>query len=593
MPPSTTASVDKNIRRCRPTPDTSDHNEGMRTRHLLTTAGVTLALLALPATPALGTPVQASRGVAPALFAAPAKKATKAALSVDANAGRHPISPYIYGINFAGRTSGLTTAFNVPVDRWGGNATSRYNYTNNTYNTGEDWYFENIVAASGQTLTATIERNRAAKSASLVTVPMIGWVSKDSPTSHPFTCSYPRSSFANQDSFDPWDANCGNGTTNGYSTQLNADPNTTSTAAGATFARNMVSSLVGRYGTAAAGGVKFYSLDNEPVLWNSTHRDVHPNPLTNDELWSKSQATASAIKAADGSSAVLGPSDWGWCAYYYSAADDCGRSTADRDAHGGLPLGAWYLQQFAAAQKTGGVRLLDYFDEHYYPQASGVALSSAGNAATQARRLRSTRSLWDPTYVDESWISDANGRKPLAWIRTMKAWTKQYYPGTKTAITEYNFGGLESMNGALAQADVLGIYGREGLDLATLWGPSKASDPWAYAFRMYRNYNGKGAQFGDISVKAGSAATGKLAVYAARRSRDGALTIMVINKTKSSITSTLSLKNFASKSKAAVYRYSSANLRKILKKSSLTRKGKYLKTSYPGYSITLLVLPKR
>ena len=198
----------------------------------------------------------------------------------------------------------------------------------------------------------------------------------------------------------------------------------------------------------------------------------------------------------------------------------------------GCPFGAWYLEQFARRRAAaGGTRLLDYFDEHFYPQESGVALSPAGDAATQALRLRSTRALWDPTYVDESWISQANGGKPLAWIRTMRAWVRKYYPGTKTAISEYNWGGLDSMNGALAQADVLGIFGRERLGLATLWGPTGAGDPWAYAFRMYRNYDGNGGQFGSTSVHAVSSNQGRLAVYAATRGSDGALTVMVINKT--------------------------------------------------------------
>jgi len=575
----------------------------VRTPRLLITAAVAVALLATPAM-AVGTPSHepslapsASTALPTATFrpvrvvVAKKAKAPRVNLKIDARAGRHPISPLIYGVNFAGQTSGLSSAFHVPVDRWGGNSTSRYNYRNHTYNTGQDWYYENIVADPSDTLTTFVDRDRTAGTASLVTVPMIGWVAKDSPSAHPFDCSFPRTSFANQNDFDPWDPNCGNGVRG--STQLSADPSRTSISVGADFDRDMVASLVSRYGTAAQGGVKFYALDNEPVLWNSTHRDVHPDPLTSDELWNKSQATAQAVKSADGTAAILGPSDWGWCAYYFSAADECGQSTADRDAHGGLPLGAWYLQQFAAAERDGGVRLLDYFDEHFYPQGNNVALGKAGSSATKALRLRSTRALWDPSYVDESWISDANGRKPLQWIRTMKAWVNQYYPGTKTAITEYNWGGLESINGALAQADVLGIFGREGLDLATLWGPTKASDPWAYAFRMYLNYDGRHHRFGDTSVRASSANQGRLAVYAAVRSSDGALTVMVINKTGSTIPSTLSLAGFAGASKAAVYRYSSAHPKAIVKKASVKRHGSTISTSFAGSSITLLVLPKR
>jgi hypothetical protein len=575
----------------------------MRAPLLLVTTGVTLALLASGApsnAPVASGPITAVSSAAAASISSPAvtakddaAMATKVArvnLSVDAKAGRHAISPLIYGVNFAAQTPGLSSAFTVPVDRWGGNSTSRYNYTNDTYNTGQDWYFENIVSGTDKTLTAFIDGDRSHGSASLVTVPMVGWVSKDSPAAHPFLCSFPRTSFANQNDFDHWDDNCGNGTEG--STQLVADPGTTSNSVGAAFDHAMVATLVSRYGTAANGGVKFYELDNEPALWNSTHRDVHPTALTAEELWTRSKATADAVKAADASAGVVGPSDWGWCAYYYSAAEDCGQSP-DAASRGNLPLGAWYLQQFAAAQGASGTRLLDYFDEHFYPQANGVALGSAGGSATQALRLRSTRSLWDPAYSDESWISDANGGTSLQWIRTMKNWVADYYPGTKTAITEYNWGGLESMNGALAQADVLGIFGREGLDLATLWGPTKATDPWAYAFRMYRNYDKKFHQFGNTAIKASTGNQGRLAVYAATRSSDGALTVMVINKTHSTIPSTLTVKNFAGKSKANVFRYSSAHLKTIVKLAAVSVRKKLIKTSFPGYSVTLLVLPKR
>jgi len=143
-----------------------------------------------------------------------------------------------------------------------------------------------------------------------------------------------------------------------------------------------------------------------------------------------------------------------------------------------MPFVSWYLQQMNAYEQQNGRRILDYLDLHYYPQAGGVALSSEGGASTQALRLRSTRSLWDASYIDESWISDtAPGGEAVRLIPRMRDWVNSYYPGTKLAITEYNWGGLESINGALAQADALGIFGREGLDMATLWAPPSSIQP--------------------------------------------------------------------------------------------------------------------
>ena len=484
----------------------------VRTRRSLSRCAAAFAVVAV-AVPMVGA---AGAGGASAASAGPA-------LTVDAAAGRHAISSDIYGMNFA--DAGLATELGITADRWGGNSTSRYNYTNNTHNTGSDYYFENIVDSTS--LDSFVAADLAHGTNPVVTVPAMGWVSKNSPSTHPFACGYKVSVYGAQQSTDPYDPNCGNGkNTSGAQITGNAPSDTSVTENGA-FDQAMVTHLVQKFGSAAQGGVRSYEIDNEPALWSSTHIDVHPTPLSYDELWQKSLAAAQGIKAGDPTATVDGPGDWGWCAYFYAPDDPgtCGPGP-DRTAHGNLPLAAWYLQQFAAYDQAHGQRLLDYFDEHFYPQESGVSLSTAGSAATQALRLRSTRTLWDPTYTDESWTADL-GLGSVDLIPRMKQWVAQYYPGTKTAISEYNWGGLESMNGALAQADVLGIFGSQGLDRAQLWSPPTSSQPGAFAFRMYRNYDGHGSRFGDESVSASSADQGQLSVYAAQRSTDGALTVQV------------------------------------------------------------------
>ncbi|HEX6467693.1 MAG TPA: glycoside hydrolase family 44 protein [Streptosporangiaceae bacterium] len=511
--------------------------------------------------------------------------AAELALSVDVSAVRHAISPDIYGMN--GGDPALLAELGMPVARWGGNATSRYNFKNHTYNTGSDWYFENIVAGPDNTLESFVQANRDRGTKQVVTVPMIGWVAKDSPASHPFACGFPATRFPTQDSFDQWDANCGNGR-QGDANLTGAVPTDTSIPADASFAGEMVSHLVDQFGPAARGGVPIYELDNEPVLWSSTHRDVHPDPVTYDELGGKGTATAAAIKAADPSAAVLGPSGWGYCEWVASGLDGCAPG-ADAAAHGGLNLSQWYLKNMKDfSDAHGGKRFLDYFDQHYYPQ-----ISSGKDAEANALRLRSTRSLWDPTYVDESWIGPSGvNAPPLQLIRTMKAWVAQYYPGTKVAITEYNWGALDDINGALAEADVLGIFGREGLDLATIWGEPKPTDPGAYAFRMYRDYDGAGSRFGDVSVSAVSSDQGQLAVYGAQRTSDRALTVMVINKTGSDLTSRLSVAGFNCKGRAQRYTYSPADLASIARGADLPVTGGSVSATYPANSITLLVLPR-
>jgi hypothetical protein len=514
-------------------------------------------------------------------------------LSINAAAGRHAISDDIYGMNFADEA--LAAELRLPVNRRGGNSTTRYNWQNDTYNTGSDWYFENIpennsntsALPNGSAADRFVEQNRRTGTRSILTIPLIGWVAKRRRSSHPYDCGFKVSKYGLQDSVDSWDSDCGNGVHSSINLAGN-DPADTSVATTTVFVSEWITHLTGRYGSATNGSATYYNLDNEPMLWNSTHRDIHPTPTSYDELRDRTVLYAPAIKAADPAAQTLGPVLWGWCAYFYSAKDNCGASTEDYRAHGNTYFVPWYLQQMQAYQTMNGVRILDYLDLHYYPQSSGVSLSTAGDAATQALRLNSTRSLWDPTYVDQSWINDT-----VRLIPRMRDWVSGNYPGTKLAITEYNWGGLESINGALAQADILGIFGREGLDLATIWGPPGSAEPGAFAFRIFRNYDGAGHGFGETGVQAVSGNQGSLAVYAAQRSIDTALTVVIINKGGASLTSSITLAGFPLPDNAAVYRYSTANLTGIehLADQPLTAGG--FSGTFPASSITLLEIQPR
>ena len=215
-------------------------------------------------------------------------------------------------------------------------------------------------------------------------------------------------------------------------------------------------------------------------------------------------------------------------------------------------------------------------------------VSDSSDPNVNAVRLRSTRSLWDTTYVDESWIKDLGPvNSKIEFIPRMRNYVNQNYPGTKLAVTEYNWGGLKTINGALTQADILGIFGREGLDLASLWGPGKPNEPWAYAYRIFRNYDGKGSQFGDTSVTAKSSDQQQLAIYASTRSHDKKLIIVVINKEpNTAIDSKIAINGFNHSGTAKVFTYSSANLSKIVE-STTKVESKALSYKFPAYSITL------
>jgi len=568
---------------------------------------------------------------------APPATAAGPALTVDVGNRSHPISPLIYGMNAYGFTTAVDGPANVPIFRWGGDSTSRYNYQNGNSNSAADWYFENQtnsgVAPTGE-FNDLVTLDQSIGAVTLGTVPVLGWVANDNPAA----CGFPISTYPNQKSQDS-SRGCGNGVypdgvngcTNANGCDITGnDPTVTSIAVGPSWAGQWVTYLVGKFGTAANGGVAIYDLDNEPSWWYATHRDVHPLPFTYDEATNNGKATALAVKTADPTAEVSGPVMDFWWDYFYSQKDvQSGWSSGspcyepwsnpvDRNAHNGIPFIEYYLQQFAAYDKANGVRLLDYLDLHTYFVASyngsSLAFAPAGDTAAQEARLNSTRVFWDPTYTDHNYpqpnyMTDPNYTSscnvPLQapqLIPMMHAWIAKDYPGTKTAITEYNWGGQEHINGALAQADILGIFGEYGLDLGTLWGPPDATQiPGLMAFVIYRNYDGANSKFGDTALASTSAAQGQLSVYGAVRTADGAVTVVVINKTYGDLTATLSLENFTSSSTAAqAFLYSNANLAAIVAQPTVTvtppsgsGSTSTITTTFPAQSITLLIVPQQ
>jgi hypothetical protein len=271
------------------------------------------------------------------------------------------------------------------------------------------------------------------------------------------------------------------------------------------------------------------------MLWNSTQRDVHPLPTTYAETWANAADYGAAIKQQDPAAQVTGPVTWGYCDLFGSAQDNCVDGT-DRQAHGGLPFVAWYLQQVCANPLAGGAHVVDYLDLHYYPQGTNVALNDDDSPATAARRLASLKELDDPTWVSDSWIADlgdtdANHYDKPNLIPRVRAWIDQYCPGTKLAITEYNWGNDGTASGAVAQAELFGIFARDGVDLATRWIAPGANTLAERAFTLFLDYDGAGSKVQGNSVAASSANGDQLGAYAFQ---SGARTMVLLtNKTTS------------------------------------------------------------
>lgn len=443
--------------------------------------------------------------------------AAKLNVTVDSRLDRRLVSPLVYGINFGSPAEFGALPF--PVRRWGGNSTTRYSWQNDTHSSASDWFFINTPSShpnpallpDGSEADLFVTETRLAGAHTVLTVPLIGWTPKDRVKRWSYSVGRYGAQTATECTASGgafWcAADAGNGVRASDGALLAADPLDTSMPIGPSFVVDWVSHLISRFGHAEGNGVRYYALDNEPGLWNSTHRDVHPAPLTYDELWTRTVDYAGAIKTREPQARVLGPVPWGWCEYFYSPADGCGPGP-DRAAHADLPLLEWYLRQVRAHELATQVRLVDLLDIHYYPQ-SGGALNDDESPAVAAKRLRSLKSLYDASYVDESWVG-----QPVNLIPRMRALIDANAPGLGLAITEYNFGGDTGISSALAQAEALAIFGREGVDLATRWVAPAATSRVMDAFRLYLDYDGAGGQVRGMSVRATTADVNRVGAYA-------------------------------------------------------------------------------
>lgn len=524
---------------------------------------------------------------------APPATNTPVAIFVDARLNRHPISLLIYGVAFAGSASQLSD-LNCPVHRSGGNSETRYNWALNAHNHAADWYFESIddgSATPAATADSFVATSKSGGAEPMLTIPMIGWAPKLGPNRGKLA-SYSIAKYGPQTGNDgQWMPDAGNGisSTNGNKPITWNDPNDANFATNSAFQRAFVEHLTNRLGFSTNGGVRYYLMDNEHSLWQSTHQDIHPVGATMQEIRDKFFDYAGMVKALDPNALVCAPEEWGWSGYLYSGYDQQYGGQhgwgylPDRADNGGWDYCPWLLNQFYQRATNTNQRLLDFFTLHCYPQGgeSGNDISTS----TQLLRNRSTRQLWDTNYIDASWINNV-----VMLIPRMKNWVATYYPGTKIGITEYNWGAEANINGATVQADILGIFGREGLDLATRWTTPDPSTPTYKAMKLFRNYDGADSGFGDASVNATGPNPDNVSTFAALRSSDGALTVMVINKQlTAAATAAVGVTNYPLAGSGQVWQLTAANT--IARLSDLSFGGSTFTSTVPPQSVTLFVLP--
>jgi hypothetical protein len=490
--------------------------------------------------------------------------------------GRTPISPFIYGTNqpdWSGRSRGLRLA------RLGGNRWTAYNWETNASNAGSDFQHQNDSFlgggnTAGEAVRPHVASAFAAGASMIVTVPIAGYVSADKAGGGDVRQTPNWLSLR----FHPSRAAKGRG--------FAYPPDT---GDGVVYQDEFVAwleSAVGARGDPAR--TLFYSLDNEPDLWAYTHPRIRPTgPVTYAEIVERTTAFAGAIKAAAPQALVFGPVSYGWQGFVnlQDAPDGGGRDFLD-----------YFLASMRGAEGRAGRRLVDVLDLHWYPEArgGGVRITEPNDGdAVAAARVQAPRSLWDPGYVETSWISQDAGVGAIRLLPRMRDKIARQYPGTRLAVTEYNYGGGDHVSGAIAQADVLGIFAREQVFAATYWELGGGTR-FAYAgFAAFCNYDGSLSRFGDTLVASATSDVATTSVYASvDANRDDRMVIVAINKATTPHTAEIAITHPVELSRAQAYRITSATPAVVAVPAPGPSARNLYRVELPASSVTTLVLTR-
>ncbi len=450
-------------------------------------------------------------------------------INIDLAGEGKEISPYIYGINQYGNSASLK---NVKVNavRQGGNRMTAYNWENNASNAGSDWKHSSDNNLSDSDEPADCVQGLSKEAANynipykMTTLQLAGYVAADKDGTVTEEEAAPS---------DRW---------NEVLFTKNAPfDETPDLEDGKVYMDEYVNYIVNTLGDSkSATGIQGYSLDNEPALWNHTHSRIHPNPVSIKELSDKSIEMATSIKKIDPNAEVFGPALYGYTAFDHLGDDDNSNEWETiRDENNYHWYLDSYLDDMKKASDEAGVRLLDVLDIHYYSESARVGVED---------RLQSVRTLYEEGFSENSWIGQwCMDNVPI--LPTVQKSIDTYFPGTKLAITEYNFGG-EDLSGTISHAEALGCYADAGVYLATIWG----GNPYQFsAINLFTNYDGNGGAFGDTLIPTKTEDVSLSSAYAAINGDDqGTVTAMITNKDlENAENAVINLENSTAEYKAA------------------------------------------
>jgi len=500
-----------------------------------------------------------------------------------------PISPYIYGTNFySGNTAPQP---NFTFDRAGGNRWTAYNWETNASNAGSDFNYQNDNYLSASNVPAEAVRSfvagdQGAGLASLVTFQLQGYVSADE-------SGAVLRPFPNLTRFKQVIEKKSTKDTSPFTT---TPPTTDAYVYMDEFAWALDQKFSGQgiFGGSPAHPT-FISLDNEPDLWNSTHEEVQGSTnISSSNFIAKTVTLSAALKDQFPNLIIFGPVNYGFGGIYSWQGDP----TLSPTPNGTNWFADKYLAGIQTASAAYGKPIVDVYDFHWYSEATdgttrviNMTGSSLMDAQVQAI-VQSPRSLWDPTFTENSWITNSVLHAPINILTRLQSKIATENPGMKIAITEYENGGFNHLAGTIAQADNLGIFGSQGVFAANFWPPNGTYSYTLGGFRAFRGFDGANANFGDTSLPATSSAVQSVVVYASVDSTTpGRVVFVAINRSNAAKVTAINGQSLSGTAHLYQMTAASAAAQTVVQPVSIgtmAASGSALTVTLPAYSVTTI-----
>jgi len=469
-----------------------------------------------------------------------------ATIQIDATAGKIPIHPQIYGKNDFNISDDSTkptsdSAIQILKDAGikivrltGGNNSTKYNWRARL-SSHPDWF--NNVYAHNWDFAAQEMQSKLPNVQAIFALQVLGWVASnvnnnwsDYAWGQAHNGTYPSASF---------DLAGGGTVSTDGKTQLTAG--NPQLYLKAWPADSSIAILPHWFGTGTGDlslnqtQFQYWNMDNEPDIWHGTHNDIVPDTMMADTFINRYITVAKAARIANPNVLLVGPvfaNEWQWWVWNKTPVTVNGTQYSSME---------YFIKKIGEAEKSTGLKLLDVYDQHFYPGYSSTTTADRDNLLQLHRVLFDTTYAWPKSNgihtIDNKWTKAV----PNYTFLRISRWMEQYL-GTgrsRLAMTEFGSVNLQNSNPAaeaVVYASFLGTMADNNFEIFTPWDWQAGWYESLHLFTTYAKAN---------RVSSTSTLDSLVSAYTSVNNAGDSLTVILVNRDANNTqTASVSLAHF-------------------------------------------------